>query len=503
MISTAIGSERRSRVSGYRIKKGFFNEKSDNLPQQILIIGVPNEANKALLDFTEMKEIISSTEAGKLYGFGSPIHQAMRILRPVSGDGVGGIPTFVLPLEPAGSPLKLKLDVAGGATESATHTLVVNGRENIDGYSYSFFIDKEDTSADVAEYIADTINGNLYSPFNAVVTESSVELTTKYNGMVANDCNISVNAEKEVGITYAISEVSPGAGHSVVNKIEHAISERWITCIINADINGGRLQELEQINGVPYVDNPTGRYSPIVFKPFMAFSGVVSDKVEDYDQLSLKPTNDSQVTNVFCPAPGSKGTPVEAAANVVRLFARTMQDTPERDVNGMAYPDMPISKSLGFEMFTDYNVRDRFIKKGISNVTYENNQFIIQDLVTTYHPEGENPLQFNYCRNLNLDWNIKDAYIVLEKQKLRDKVILRDNQYTDSLHTIKPKEWKAILFTLFEDFGARALFNDVDFSKESLMVEVDANNPNRFNTFFRYKRTGVARIVSTDVEAGF
>jgi hypothetical protein len=47
------------------------------------------------------------------------------------------------------------------------------------------------------------------------------------------------------------------------------------------------------------------------------------------------------------------------------------------------------------------------------------------------------------------------------------------------------------------------LINDPQFSKDSLIVQVSTINPNRFETFFRYKRTGIARIESTDVEAGF
>jgi phage tail sheath gpL-like len=81
--------------------------------------------------------------------------------------------------------------------------------------------------------------------------------------------------------------------------------------------------------------------------------------------------------------------------------------------------------------------------------------------------------------------------------------LIKDYQTTDSQNAIKPKEWKAILFDFFDDMAKSALINDPDFTKKSLTVQVSATNPNRFETFFRYKRTGIARIESTDVEAGF
>jgi hypothetical protein len=39
--------------------------------------------------------------------------------------------------------------------------------------------------------------------------------------------------------------------------------------------------------------------------------------------------------------------------------------------------------------------------------------------------------------------------------------------------------------------------------QNSITVEVSSINPDRLETFFRYKRTGTARISSTTAEAGF
>jgi phage tail sheath gpL-like len=206
---------------------------------------------------------------------------------------------------------------------------------------------------------------------------------------------------------------------------------------------------------------------------------------------------------VLCPAPGSLGFTFEAAANVVALFARIAQDSPHLDVNNKSYPDMPVPSNGNIGDMSDYNNRDFLVKKGCSTVILENGAYKIQDLVTTYHPEGENPLQYAYARTLNLDWNVSYAYRTLETIILKDKALIQDGQVSEVDKTIKPKEWKAVLFDLFEDLATRALINDPQFSKNSLLVQVSSTNPNRFETFFRYKRTGIARIESTDVEAGF
>ena len=83
-MSNAVGTERISKVVGYKIKKGDSRESTPNLPQRVVIIGEANTANQPSLDTTQ-KDITTTQKAGQLYGFGSPIYQVMRILRPVTG----------------------------------------------------------------------------------------------------------------------------------------------------------------------------------------------------------------------------------------------------------------------------------------------------------------------------------------------------------------------------------------------------------------------------------
>ena len=500
-ISTAIGTERKSRVSGYNIKKGYFQNETANLPQVIAILAEANDANQTSIT-DDLKELTSSEEAGRIYGYGSPIHQIMRILRPSGSDGVGGIPTLVLPqLKDVGStPTEIVFSVSGTALKSTTHTIRVAGRENLDFQSYSFSVVKNDTAAIIAGKIADAINKNLSCPVSATVQGTSVSVVTKWSGKTSAELQVGIsNNEDSSGLTYAILEQTAGTGTPSITRALKQFQNNWITCVINS-YREDYFDLLEQFNGNP--ESKSGRYKPNLFKPFMAFSG---SNLDAFDLINVTDNEErlNEVTNVICPAPGSEGFSWEAAANVVRLFARTMQDSPESDINGMSYPDMPSPLNSDIGGMSQYNNRDLLIKKGCSTVILNKGAYEIQDLVTTYHPEGENPLQFNYCRNLNLDWNVFDAYNILEKNKLRDKVLIKDNQVTSSKNAIKPKEWKAILFDLFDNLAERALINEPSFSKNSLNVQVPTDNPNRFNTFFRYKRTGIARIESTTAEAGF
>lgn len=502
MASDAVGSERVSRVVGYKIVKGDFRNTTPNLPQRIAIIGEANTANQTSISL-DYYNITSAQEAGELFGYGSPIHMAMRILRPVSGDGVGGIPTVVYPqLEvAAASEREFEIEVTGTVTENTSHTLVVAGREVLDGGSYGFTVLTTDTVNTIADRIADAVNNVLGCPFVAVSDTGTVTLTTKWKGATTNGLSLSVNTKgNDAGVAYAVSQVTAGAGTPAVTNSLNLFGEEWNTVVVNTyGLVDTVMDELEAYNGIPDPTSPTGRYEGVIMKPFIALSGSVAD-----DDNTLTDVRKDQVTIATCPAWFSPAHPLEAAANMARLFARLAQDNPHLDVAGLSYPDMPVPASnVDLGLMGNYNGRDTLVKQGMSTATIESGKYKIQDFVTTYHPTGELPPQFRYSRNLMLDFNVRFGYYVLEQINVVDHVIANNDDEVTATKVIKPKQWKAIVGNYADDLARRALIVNADFMRESIDVGISTVNPDRLETTFRYKRSGVARISATTAEAGF
>jgi phage tail sheath gpL-like len=506
-ISTAIGLDRKSRVSGYKIKKGFFENNTPNLRQVIAVFGEANDANQAGLSVIK-KEITSAQEAAEEYGYGSPIHQQMRILRPTGSDGVGGIPTIVYPQlsDEAATAATVEWTVTGSATKNATHTWVIAGRRTLDFQPYSFTVIKGDTAEQIAQKMVDAVNSVISSPVTASLVGAVITIETKWKGDTANELVTKIdNSNNPAGVTYSQTGSTDGAGAvSIADSLSQFSESEWITTVLNPyGDNTSILSALEQFNGVPDNENPTGRYVGRIFKPFVSFFGSTLDDKDDLSSITDDADRKSEVTNVLCPAPKSEGFSCEAAANVVSIFSVIAQNSPELDVNAKSYPDMPTPDNSIIGDLSDYNNRDFLVKKGCSTVILENGSYQIQDLVTTYHPDGETPLQYAYPRNLNIDWNFKDGLSILESRNVKDHVLVQDGQVTDAPKSVKPKQWKAVIFDYIDDLAVSALIKDPEFSKQSLRVEVSTDNPDRFESFIKYKRTGVARIQSTDVEAGF
>lgn len=496
----AVGNELISRIVGYTITKGDFSTSSPNLPQRIAILGEANTANQSGLS-TEATEVTTAQQAGELYGFGSPIHSVMRILRPVSGDGVGGIPTVVYAQAAAGGAVAKIIDLTptGTATGSGVHTVVIAGREGVDGESYDFNVTSGDTVADITAKIETVVNAVLGCPVTASDATTKVVLTSKWAGLTSNTLQVSVNTNgNALGMTYAVAEDTAGSGSPTVTASLNKFNNDWNTLVVNCyDLSTTAvLTELESFNGIPDPETPTGRYAGIIMKPFIALTGSVAD-----DPSSVTDPRSAQVTVAVCPAPGSKGQSYEAAANMAVLCANIAQDTPHLDVSGKSYPDMPTPTSIG--SMAQYANRDAMVKDGCSTVDLVAGAYQVQDFVTTYHPAGEVPPQFRYCRNLLLDFNVRYGYYLLEQANVVDHVIANDDDTVSAAKTVKPKQWKGIVDQYATDLSVRGLIADPEFTQDSITVGISSSNPDRLETFFRYKRTGVARISSTTAEAGF
>lgn len=505
-ISNAVGAERVSRIVGYQITKGSYSEGGVNLPMRVAVLGAANHANQAGLGLDPSPAVITSAnEAAELYGYGSPLHQMARILRPLLGGGIGGIPTVFYPqLEAAGATASsIDIAVSGTATKNVAHRLRINGRTNVDGEYYEFVVTPTDDAAAIRAKIIDCVNNVTNAPVIASSSTTYVRLTTKWYGATSAELTVAVDTMSDSsGLTYTVSNKVSGTGSESIANALAKFGSNWNTIVINP-YGSAQFAALEAFNGTPSVATPTGRYTGIIFKPFIALYGSVESDKDTIAAITNASGRLNQVTNVHCPAPNSEGFTWEAAANVARLVARKAQDAPHQDVNGEVYPDMPVPVNGLIGDMADYENRDYLVKNGSSTVDLVNGVYEIQDLVTTYHPAGEIPPQFRYTRNLILDWNVRYGYLLKELVFVKDKAIAQDADFVTAANVIKPKQWKAVLFEYFADLSARALISDVSFSKDSLEVDVPSTNPDRLDTFFRYKRTGTVRIASTTAEANF
>lgn len=500
LISNAVLDTYISRILGYSLTTGNFQKATSNLPQRIAVLGEANTANQAGLDLTPFS-ITNLKQAGDRYGYGSPIYNTLRIMLPQTGGGVSGIPVIVYPqVEAVGATAKsIDITPTGIATANGTHTLVINGRKSLDGVFFDVNIVTGDTPTIIVQKMIDVVNNVLGSTVigtNSVATVA--RYTAKWKGLTSNDINITVDTNNtSLGVTYAVTQFAAGSGTPSVSSSLTSFGSEWNTIVVNTyGTVPSVMTALEAYNGKPDATNSTGRYTGIVWKPFIAITGNT-----DADPTTITDARLNDLTIAIAPAPLSKGLQLEAAANMTVLFALVAQNNPELDVAGKSYPDMPTPLSIG--AMADYTSRNTFVNKGCSTVDLIAGQYQVQDFVTTYHKLGETPPQFRYPRILNIDFNVKYGIYLLEQINVVDHAIASDNDIVTAQKVIKPKQWIQILNSYADELAKRALIVEPSFMKDSLVVGLSISNPDRLETYFKYKRSGFARVVSTTAEAGF
>jgi phage tail sheath gpL-like len=495
-ISTAVDLNRVSAIVGYEIQASLEGIAAGNLPQKIGILAEANTANQAglpsSLNFTTAKEV------GDIMGYGSPAYHIARILRPASGDLLGGIPTVVYPVAEAGGATASTstVTVTGTATKTVTHKLKINGRDQIDGTSYTFVVEKDDTATAIAVKIQDAVNAVIGAPGTALAAVADCVVTSKWAGLSSAELTIEVDQLGDAaGITYSVANVA-GAGTPDIATALAAIGEEWVTLLINGiGSDTTTLDSLEAKNGNP--NDNTGNYLPTVFTPFVSLFG--DNSVDTLaEATSLMDGRKAEVTNSLCPAPASPAFSFEAPANVAFIYGKIAQDEPQTDPIYRLYPDMPAADDIS--EFADPTKRDQIVKVGCSTVKINSSKYQIVDLVTTYHPDEEpaTATLFRWVRDLvGVDWNVKYSYQLLEEIFVVGKTILPDGVASSAANTISPSRWKAQINGLADDLQDRALVADAAFMKGTIQVQIGESNPNRFETTFKAQRTGTARVLST------
>jgi phage tail sheath gpL-like len=493
---SAVGTERISAVVGY-IFKGVNNQNTTpNLPMRVAVLCEANNANQPTLDVAEW-QATSLQAVGARYGYGSPAYLIARIMLPV----LGGIPLVFYPQAEAGgaSSKQCSITVTGTVTENATHTILIAGRDGLDAQFYNISVQVADTAADVHDKITAAVTAVLGAPVLCTNTDYVATLETKWRGLTANEVTVSIDTNGvDAGLTYAVNNaVQAGAGTPSIAAALALFGNKWNTMVVNSyGTVTAIMSALEQFNGIPDPNTPTGRYAGIIMKPFVAFTGSIIE-----DPSTITDARSGEVTIAISPAPLSEGLSFESAANKCAKHARISQDDPALDPINSSDIDMPTPLDIG--AMANYEDRDRIVKLGCSTVDLVNEKYQMKDSVTTYHPEGElNPV-FRYTRDLIAMWNIRYGYYLLEQQYVVGKIIARDSDKVNNDNIIKPMMWKAVIEGYFDDLISRGIIVDKEFSKASLSVTISGINPNRFDTSFSTKLSGIARISSTENEVGF
>lgn len=487
-ISTAIDNSQVARAVGikttYEARRGV---NTPFLPQRVAIIGQGADAST----YATTKFQSSSADAvGAAVGYGSPLHLVARTLFPVNGDGIGTIPATFYPLEAAGTGVAAVFDVtpAGTATAQGVFYVKVNNIR-----STAIVMAVGDTVADFIAAAIPAVNAVLQQPVIASDGTTTLTLTSKWSGASGNDIEIEIEGPTDVGLSFSVAATTAGAVNPDVDAALAQVGNVWETLIINCmDVADTTTLDKFKTFG-------EGRRGALVHKPCNVISGSNATTVSAATTVSDARKTD--LINVQITAPSCKNLPFVIAADAVRRIAVRANNNPPYDYGSLKL-DQLVAGPDGDQW--DNNQRDEAVKKGASTTLVKDGVINLQDVVTFYHPTGEElpPYRFlvDMVRLMNITYNVD---IVISNPDWDGAPLIPDFQATTNPNAISPKVVKAALKAMTDGLAQDAIVSDPKTISDNTLVEINSDNPKRLDVVYPPNLSGNSNIFSADLKFSF
>ena len=445
----------------------------------------------------------SADDIGVMFGFGSPLHRMAIKLFPKAGNG-SKVTTYFMPVAApsSGSPkactktltaagtvsktfngfIKLRdqvfeaaADVAGKVATNANNNPAKAPRgtdlNSFETKAIPFSLTKGMTAAEVAGAIKSVLDEVVEIPFTAAIESAVLTLTAKWVGSDSHfDYTITdengdaiATATHGITLTTAETQAAAGVGSIPAAALSAMDEELGVTRVISQYATDTVLDALKE--------------------KFEAFrDGLIAQYVLCYSAIQA-PENQS------VPGTWDLATLI-SAGNARRGDAINVQ----------------IVGDYGDLRKLSYRERDSLLKAGYSNLRMKaDGSYVIDDLVTFYHPVGyTNPL-YRFDRDVTVVGNIAYdlMYTFRDTEAWKSIVIIADGDTTVNPAARSLKDIKAAVNARIGLLGLAGLIADYAEAQKQTQVEIDSNNPNRININPKFEITGVGRIYDITNFIGF
>lgn len=487
-ISTAVDNSAVARVLG--IKTTFKDLRTNSvmfLPQHIAVIG---QGNSDAVYTTTKTQVTSASQAASLYGFGSPIHLAVRELFPSDGSGVGTIPVTIYPLEDAATGVA----AVGNITPSGTQTKAAQYRVLVNKIKSEYFtISAGATVAQITAAITTAINAVLAMPVVATDDSTKVTLTSKWKGLSANDIYVEVSGSTTAGTAFAVTQPTGGLVNPDITDVLTQVGNVWVSMIVNC-LNPDDEDALDALSTFGET-----RWGALVRKPLIAFVG--SNATTSAAAVAITDTRKDDRTNVQLVAPGSKNLPLVIAAAQVAKIAIVANNNPARDYGSQEVTSLTAGDDGDQWLYTE---RDYAVKHGSSTIEVVDDVINISDVVTMYHPTDEDVPAYRYvCDIVKLQTILYNLNLKFATAEWDGAPLIPDDQPTVNPYAKKPKDAVSVVCALIDNLGNYALISDPAYAKEHTQAAINDQNPKRLDVTTTVKLSGNTNIKSIDLNFGF
>jgi len=487
-LSTAVDPSVVARVLGIETKYEQFGPAGTAfLPQRVAVIAQGNDAETYS---TTKRTVFSSKEVGDVEGYGSPAHLIVDQLLPVNGDGVAPIPIdlYPLPNEAGGAAAAGDITPVLGTVVDAEYQVKIG-----EIASAAFTVTTTDTVATIVTKMTAAVNGVLKMPMVATDSTTVLDLDCKWKGVTGNDLVIEVDGPTTSGVTWTITQPTGGLVNPTVDAALAQIGNIWETIIVNGlDIADSTALNTYQATGA-------ARWGALVRKPFVVFTGTTEATAAT--AYAISDARSTDLVNVFCPEPGSNDIPFLVAARTAARAAKQANVNPPVDYGGL--------KLTGLTPGADgdqwnFSARDAAVKAGHSTVEVIDGVTEIADLVTCYHPSGEEPPAYRYVvdiqKLMTTIYNFDNTFGAAE---WKSAPLVPDAEPTRNPAARKPKDAVTAAANIVTNLALDAVLVRAADTIPLIRAEIDPSNPKRLNLYVPVYLSGNTNVKSVTIAFAF
>jgi phage tail sheath gpL-like len=336
-----------------------------------------------------------------------------------------------------------------------------------------------------------TTDFGLNATFTITVPATKIVLTSKWKGASANAITLSMVGDTTLGVSYGITQPTGGLVNPSVAAALAQFGGSWETMVLNA-MNITDTATLDLIR-----DFGVGRWNELVRKPFVAFCGNTDVAVATASAVPAARADD--YINSELPAPGSVNLPFVVAARQLARIAVTANENPPTDYGALQLTG--ITPGTDAQQW-DYVTKDLALKAGCSSVDLVDNVLRIADVVTFYHPTGEEDPAFRYVVDIvklqNIMYNIG---LPFAQPEWAGAPLVPDSQVVTNEKARQPKHVIAVVAGAVDGLGKAAILSDPATAKKSIKAAI--TGPKRIDFEVTVQLSGNTNVKSALLRFGF
>ncbi|WP_407345109.1 phage tail sheath subtilisin-like domain-containing protein [Dickeya ananatis] len=410
--------------------------------------------------------------AGSMAGRGSQLARMVNRYRNI--DPTGELWVIALDAPSAGNAATGTITVVGSAQESGTIYLYVGAVQVQAG------VTADDTAIEIATTIAAAVNANLDLPVTATVSSGVVTLTARHKGLCGNDIPIALNYYGIVGsettpsgVTITIVAMAGGTGAPTLDSAIAVMGDEPF------DFIGSPFNDTASVNVIHAELASRWGYSRQLYgHAYSAKIGSLSSLVAFGDTLNLP-----HIT-----MPGYEPTTQTAADELVAMrTARNavfIRNDPARPTQtGVLTGALPAQKGSRF-MFAEHQ---SLLSHGIATSSVESGSLLIQRDITMYQKNNFGVSDNSYYDSETLHTT---AYVMrrlksaITSKYSRHKLANDGTRFGAGQAIVTPAVIKGELLAVYRRMERAGIVENYDLFKKYLVVERNADNPNRLDVLF-------------------